>query len=200
MMNNIKCNQLESMDDEFNKLLNESNKVRVKIYYQLKDLEVITGLSKRSLLYRMKSVKEKYTGVDELLIKKGRSWKIHYTIIEEFMPKYKKATNVFNYGWKSFITWNLKDSYDLDYHKYLITEIRNLIPNSIFIFTIEKDARGVHHLHALTDINVSYISKCVNSTLNRYLSKFDYKALITEVNNKYNAITYLQKQAELHII
>jgi len=41
-MNNIKCNQLKSMNDEFNELINESNKVRVKIYYQLKDLEIIT--------------------------------------------------------------------------------------------------------------------------------------------------------------
>jgi len=148
----------------------------------------------------MKKVKEKYAGVDKLLTKKGRSWKIHYTIIEEFMPKYKKPTNYFNYGWKSFITWNLKDSYDLDYHKYLITEIRNLIPKSIFIYTIEKDSRGVHHLHALTDINVSYISKYVTATLNRYLNRYDYKALISEVNNKYSAIRYLQKQAELHVI
>jgi len=30
------------MNDEFNELINESNKVRVKIYYQLKDLEIIT--------------------------------------------------------------------------------------------------------------------------------------------------------------
>ena len=188
------------MNKEFNELLNESNKIRVNIHYKLKDLEIITGLSKRSLLYRMKKVKQKYTGVNKLLYKEGRCWKIHYTIIDEFMPIYRKCTNVFNYGWKSFITWNLKDNYDLDYHKHLISEIRNQIPESIFVYTIEKDKRGIYHLHALTNISMGYISKYVTGTLNRYLKSYNYKALITEVNNKYSAYRYLQKQSELFVV
>lgn len=188
------------MNQEFNELLNECNKVRVKVYYQLKDLEVITDLSKRSLLYRMKKIKLKYMGVSRLLFKKGRSWQIHYTLIDEFMPKYKKGSNIFNYGWKSFITWNLKNNYDVAYHKHLISEIRNLIPNSIFIFSIERDKRGVHHLHAITDVNISYASKYVMGVLNNYLKPFEFIAQIAEVNNKYSAVTYIKKQSEISII
>jgi hypothetical protein len=69
-----------------NKLLNEINKTRIKIYYNLNELSDITGLKTRALKYRMLEVKEKYTDITHLLRKEGRSWKIHYTLIIEFMP------------------------------------------------------------------------------------------------------------------
>ena len=48
------------MKEESKKNINDINNGRAKIYYQLNQLEEITGLSTRTLKYRMKLVKEKY--------------------------------------------------------------------------------------------------------------------------------------------
>lgn len=86
------------MKEEAKQIINNINEGRVKIYYQLNQLNAITGLSMRALKYRMITVKEKYNGINSLLYKEGKKWQIHYTIIDEFMPVYKpRMTTVDNH-------------------------------------------------------------------------------------------------------
>jgi hypothetical protein len=80
------------MKKECINLVNESNKNRSNIYYKLNQLTVITGLSPRMLKYKMLIVKQKYAGVTNLLKKEGKSWQIHHSIINEFMPVYKRKS------------------------------------------------------------------------------------------------------------
>ena len=110
-------------------------------------------MSIRSLKYRMKVVKEKYSNMPSLLNKVGNKWQIHNTIIStEFMPKYKKKqTNIMNHQWETLITWNMANSYDIKYHQQLITEVKDELPSVNIGYVIELDGRGVNHIHALTD-------------------------------------------------
>ena len=73
-------------------VINEINKSRIQVYYNLNELIPITGLKARALKYRMLDVKQRYAETPHLLNKEGRSWKIHYTLIIEFMPKYSPNT------------------------------------------------------------------------------------------------------------
>ena len=117
------------MKEESKEIINQINSGRAKIYYQLNQLEGLTGMSTRSLKYRMKEVKVKYSGVSHLLHRNGRAWEIHYTLIDEFLPKYnKKQTTIDNHKWETLLTWNTKDSYDIKYHIQLIHEVKQKLP------------------------------------------------------------------------
>lgn len=62
------------MNVNTNETINNINKNRVKIFYQLNQLGEITGLSPRTLKYRMKLVSKKYADMPSLLMKNGRAW------------------------------------------------------------------------------------------------------------------------------
>ena len=54
-----KCVKEQTMNNRFNELINETNSYRIKKYYNLSQLEELTGMSIRSLKYRMLDVKQK---------------------------------------------------------------------------------------------------------------------------------------------
>ena len=189
------------MKERYNELLDKINSGRIKIHYKLNELVEITGLCNRSLKYRMKAVKEKYDNVPSLLRKKGREWMIHYTILDEFMPKYQKhETNIYNHKWETLVTWNLKNNYEVKYHVELIEQIKGNLPACNIAYVIEQDARGFNHLHAIVDEDNDNVEKVVNAVLSRYLEKTDYKSQIEKINNKSSITTYLQKSGKITII
>ena len=148
------------MKEKYNQLLNESNKKRSNTYYQLNQLTEITGLSLRMLKYKMLKVKDKYEGVTSLLEKDGKQWKIHHSIINEFMPINKRKSNdETSYQWSSFVTWNPFQNYDADYHVELIKEIKSNLPENTIKYTIELDKRGFNHVHFISDAEVSKTKK-----------------------------------------
>jgi len=178
-----------------NKLLNEINKTRIKIYYNLNELTDITGLKTRALKYRMSEVKEKYTYIPHLLRKEGRSWKIHYTLIIEFMPKYSSnIKTIYNENWISTSTWNPKNNYSIDYHVQLVYEVKAQLPEHKIAYTIETDKRGVHHVHLMSTAKTNDLADAVERVLGQYLDlKKECMLQTTNIHNKYSLFEYLKK-------
>jgi hypothetical protein len=182
-------------------IINKINDNRIKIYYQLNQLEQITGMSPRSLKYRMNDVKIKYSNIPSLLYRVGRAWQIHYTIIFEFFPKYKKKkTTIDNHKWETLITWNTKDSYDVNYHIQLIKEVKRELPNVNFGYVIETDGRSVNHLHALTDGFKSEVEVAVLGILNKYIEPNQYHFDVEKINNIGSSTSYLKKSGTITIL
>jgi hypothetical protein len=189
------------MKEECKKIINEVNGSRAKIYYQLNQLGAITGMSTRTLKYRMKIVKEKYSNLPSLLNRSGKSWRIHYTIVYEFFPKYKKnQTNVINHKWETLLTWNTKDDYDVNYHIQLIKDVKKEIPNVNIGYVVELDGRGVNHLHAITDGYKESVEVAVVSVLNKYIASNLYHYQIAKINNHGSITSYLQKNGGITIL
>lgn len=197
----MSSNAQENMIKEYNELLKEHNELvnkcnndKLEIYSTLTELIVITGLKKRALLYRMIKVKEKYADMPNLLMKKGRSWKIHYTIIQEFMPKRnKKDLTIYTFPWKNMVTWNTRSKYDIDCQKEFINQVKDRLSLYTIYYTIELDTRGFPHVHFLSNANKSELKQAVDYVMDLYLSKREYKLEVSEINNKYCAIKYLDK-------
>jgi hypothetical protein len=189
------------MNVNTNETINNINKNRVKIFYQLNQLGEITGLSPRTLKYRMKLVSKKYADMPSLLIKNGRAWQIHYTIIDEFMPIYTKSqTTLSNHKWETFVTWNTKDNYDVKYHIQLITEVKEKLPSCNIAYVIETDQRGYNHLHALADSLNDEVKEAVSDVMGKYVNKGDYRLQIEKINNRTSVTSYLKKSGTITII
>jgi hypothetical protein len=180
------------MKEECIKLVNDSNKNRINIYYQLNQLTTITGLSNRMLKYKMLKVKEKYEGITNLLKKEGRCWLIHASIVSEFMPINKRRSKE-TIDWLSFVTWNPFQNYDVDYHVELIKEIKLKLPDSTLKYTIELDRRGYNHVHFISDADYSKTKKVVDEVVMKYFKWFEVTYQVTEIKNKFRSENYLQK-------
>jgi hypothetical protein len=176
-------------------VINEINKSRIKVYYNLNELIPITGLKTRALKYRMLKVKESYINKPFLLFKKGRSWKIHYTLIIQFMPKYTPTTKtIYNENWTSTSTWNTKNNYTVDYHEQIVYEIKALLPQYKIAYTVESDGRGVHHTHIMSTANTNDLAYVVELVLSQYLDlKHECHVQTNKINNKYSLFEYLRK-------
>ena len=183
------------MKEQYNKLVNESNKNRLAIYYKLNQLTTITGLSPRMLKYKMLNVKEMYAGVTNLLKKEGKCWKIHPNIINEFMPinKLKKTNEIESVSWTSFVTWNPFQNYDADYHVELIKEIKLSLPENKIKYTVELDKRGFNHVHFLSDASLLKTKKVVDMVVLKYFEWYEVTYQVTEINNRFSCEEYLQK-------
>lgn len=180
---------------KLNKLINECNAKRVGIYYNLSQLTTLTGLSPRMLKYRIKKVKSKYVDTPTLLSKVGRSWRIHYTIIHEFLPirTHKSRTTLTNFKWNTMATWSMKSNYTLSYHDQLIKEVSDaMIKHSIY-YTIELDKRGCPHVHLVSDAPQTTIQQAIKRVLDTYLSPKEYRLLVSQIDNKPSVIGYLKK-------
>lgn len=189
------------MEEENKKIINDINSTRVKIYYQLNQLEDITGMSPRALKYRMKIVKEKYSNVPSLLYRTGKAWQIHYTLIDEFLPKYnKKQTTVDNHKWETLISWNTKDNYDVNYHIQLINEVKQQIPTANIAYVVEVDGRGFNHIHAITDGYKENVEVATLNVLKKYLDYSQYRCQVEKINNYGSTTSYLKKSGTITIL
>jgi hypothetical protein len=183
------------MKSKVKELLNEANEGRIKLYYNLAELETLTGMCSRALKYRMLDVKKKYKDVPMLLSKKYRQWYIHYTLVDEFKPKYKtKNRTVATYDLKTLATWNPKYNYDVKYHLQLIKEIKESLPAKLITYTVETDNRGYNHTHLVSDADVYEVHCAIEKTLNKYLlNKGEIQFKIEPITNKYSTVEYIKK-------
>ena len=180
---------------EYDELINQVNSSRVKIYYNLSELMDKTGLSIRALKYRMLDVKRKYENIPTLLSKKNHTWRIHYTIINEFDPKYRiKNRTAYNYNWTTTATWNPKYNYDIKYHLHLLNEVKSHLPGKVISYAIEQDLRGVNHTHLLTDADTQMLNTAITITLGKYYADpKEWQIKLGPVLNKYSSVDYLKK-------
>ncbi len=182
------------MKKNFNELVNECNGKRAKIYYNLNQLVSITGMSIRTLKYRMKEVKIKYSEMPNLLRRERKCWQIHYSIVKEFLPKrVSKKCSINNYKWVTLVGWNMKENYDVAYQKELILQIKKLLPANKIYYVIERDNRGNNHIHLITDAAKVEIESAANEVLKRYLTKREFRLDVNTINNKYSTVQYMAK-------
>ena len=182
------------MKKECEVLINESNKGRSNIYYQLNQLNNITGLSTRMLKYKMNKVKEQYANVPSLLMKDGRKWKIHISLINLFMPvKNRKTYAETNYKWKSFTTWSPQHNYDKDYHIELINQVKKELPNSIIKYAIELNSKGFNHVHFVSDTSADIMKKAVEKVVFAYLTWSEVSLEVKDIINQYSSVSYTNK-------
>lgn len=181
------------MNLELLKIIEQCNSKRSNIYYKLNQLESITGLSTRMLKYRMKAIKQKYINIPSLLCKIGKSWQIHISIVNEFLPIRNNKNRQPIEKWQSFCTWNTKNSYTVDYHLVLINEIKESISPAIIQFAIEEDKRKVNHVHIIATIGEIELNKAVQTILGKYIEQSQYRIQISSINNKYSAVQYIAK-------
>lgn len=182
-------------------IVNEINKSKVKIFFKLNQLPEITGLKIRALKYRMVEIKNKYANIPSLLKKEGRYWQIHYTIIDEFLPKKtRKQTNIYTFDWQNLVTWNPLKNYDVAYHVELVHQIKKQLPNNTILYAVETDLRNINHIHFITDAQKDELETVVNNTLQLYLThkignklNKEYYLEINKIFNKYNLVSYLRK-------
>tara|TARA_R110000751_G_scaffold203091_1_gene307532 strand:- start:275 stop:475 length:201 start_codon:yes stop_codon:yes gene_type:complete len=62
--------------------------MKQKTHLKYADIITITGISERTFRYRMADLKIKYKNSPDLLFKKGHSWRIHVSLINEFNNKH----------------------------------------------------------------------------------------------------------------
>ncbi len=176
-----------------------------KIYYDTNTVMDITGVSERTLRYRLAEVSKKYKKVPSLLYQKKREWRIHNSILDEFIPKYKsKGKHLVNREWKSFITWAPRDKYCKGYHASLVKQIMDCFPPEAypterFFPVLEKNSSGVHHVHLLSIYPPDEIGDVVESVIRikQLLTTKDCRVEVAPVHSKAQAITYLFKEKEL---
>lgn len=189
------------MNISFTEAIRKLQEKRAKIYYSLKSLEKITSLSPRSLKYRMKLIKKKYEGDEFSLSKKGKQWNIHFTLINEFLPKYKgKRESIYAEKWITEFSWNLKNSYDYNYHSKLIELIKVNLGKYKIGFCIEKDERGYYHVHGISVASRNKVLDSVKKILSQFLDNKENRIKVNEVRDKYFYIEYMKKQGEIKFI
>jgi hypothetical protein len=182
------------MKNEHEVLINESNKFRINTYYRLNQLNSITGLSTRMLKYKMTEIKKKYGNVPKLLVKEGRQWRIHESLIYLFMPvKVRKCYNENNYTWQSFATWSTQLNYDTGYHLELINQIKRELPKNVIKYTIEQNRKGFNHVHFLCDTSAVEVKKAINKILYQYLEWYEVSIEVTDLINHYSGVSYTNK-------
>lgn len=181
--------------NRYKELINQTNESRIKLFYNIAELEKLTGMSTRALKYRMLDVKEKYRDVTSLLHKRHRQWQIHYTIVDEFKPKYNtKGRSIETFDLKTIATWNPKYNYDVKFHLQLIKEIKEQLPTNLLTYTVELDSRGYNHTHMVSDADLNQVHTAINSTLNKYLlGKSEIQFDIDYIKNKFSTIEYIKK-------
>lgn len=139
-------------------------------------------------------VKKKFNGKTKLLNKEGKSWRIHYSIINEFMPiKKRKSNPISNENWKCFATWNPHNNYGIEYHYELIKEIKQQLPENKIKYAIELDKRGNYHTHFICDAPTNDTKQIVENVMNKYFSWFEIIYQVADINNKFSSMRYITK-------
>ncbi len=176
------------------------SKHKLQDYYTTSQIIKITGVSERTVRYRLSKLK-KTEGKQQLLYKDEdtNQWFISKLLVDEFYSKYKprKATR-YNQPWQSFLTWVMRDSYDDAAHNYLIKKVKDAFPHEDFnkdwCFVIEKTQRGINHVHGLSLLNHKILFPVIHSIIKESgIPETDYDVLIGEVENRHCSEKYLRK-------
>lgn len=163
-------------------------------YYKLNQLSQFVDLQERALKYRMNSVKRKYQNRPELLHKKGRSWRIHESIIFEFDRKRNtKRDNQFHT--QSLVTVSPNGNYCKESLKEIVTEayrqlshIRTDLHVRYYIEQGEKG--GINHIHILVNLSTNFETVIRRACKHYIAAHID----VREVFLERNLIKYLEKE------
>lgn len=186
----MKLNKVK-FDEQIELFYSERKK---KDYYSCSDVMEITGISERTLRYRLKELAELYKDVPSLINKKNRKWRIHANLVDQFLPKYEpRVYTLANYDWKSVTTWITVDNYDEAYHRQLIYEVEQAYPDNTFHCVIEKTKKGINHVHIVSDAPSDKLYSGVTATLNQYIEPSRYRYEVEDIRNKPQIIRYLKK-------
>lgn len=181
------------MEDKlkFNSLVRQLNNRRYKKSYKLIELVDILGIGYKSLKNMVGEIYEKYEP-HGLITKEGRSYQIHYSMLDKFKLKQPRQLTIYSYDWKSSITWSTIYKYDRKYHEWLISELKNRTNGVNYIHVIEKDDNDRFHVHMLADKEPQQLKPIIDNLLGCYLDK-EYSLYCERVNNKGSSVDYLIK-------
>jgi len=168
--------------------------MKLKEYYNLKELEGLVDLKTRQLKYRMKKVKEKYKN-DDRLYRDKKQWNIHKSIIFEFdRKKISKDARICKTN--TLVTINPDGNYDVEYNYQLLKDlIRDLnIAIGIHVtcdYYIEQGERGQKfHTHFTTNLTPKF-SRLIYRYANVYTRcNVDVRCVYEE----WQLLDYLQKE------
>lgn len=189
-------NTKEEIKKDFNELIRINNSKKYNKWYKLKDIVTIKNISYRSLKSMVKEVYDTHNP-QGTIEKKGRRYFIHYSILDAFQLKRPKTTTIYSHFWLSNVSWTTKNFYDIEYHKYMIAELKLLIPERNIIETIELDKSNRYHVHLLADLQPEYLEPIIESLLDFYLdNKTNYRLYCKPVYNIGSSIDYLMKSPQ----
>ena len=177
----------------FNEIIKSKNDQKLDIWFCLKDLVELKGISYRSLKTMVKEIYNKYKD-HGTIYKKGGRYYIKYNLLDKFELKQPRKVTNYSYNWKSNISYTTLDRYELKYHQSIIQEIKNNTPKVLYLEKIEPDKSGRLHVHMLADAKPEELKPVISNILNTYLENENYYRLYCEpVLNKACSIKYLKK-------
>lgn len=179
---------------KFNSLVRQLNNRRYKKSYKLKDLVEVLGISYKSLKNMVGEIYNKYEA-HGLILKEGRSYQIHYSMLDKFKLIQPRKTTIYSHEWKSNISWSTKNKYDKKYHEWLISELKKRTIDVNYIHTIEYDENKRLHVHMLADYEPEQLEPTINDLLTFYLEN-EYRLYCNKVNNKGSSVDYLIKNPQ----
>lgn len=180
----------------FNEIIRDKTNKKLDIWYCLKDLVEIKGISYRSLKSMVKPIYTKYKEQGSIYKKSGRYY-IKYTLLDAFELKQPRKTTIYSYNWKSNISYTTKDSYSIEYHQKIIDDIKSETSDVKYIESIELDKSNRYHVHMIADYKPKYLKPIIAEVLNKYLDNSNnYRLYCEPVHNKACSINYLIKNPQ----
>ena len=189
-------NKIEKDRSRFNKIIKDKNDMKLDIWYSLKDLVEVKGISYRSLKYMVKPIYAKYKDQGSIY-KKGRRYYIKYNLLDAFELKQPRKKTVYSHHWKSNISYTTKDYYSVDYHNKVIEEIKNETHEVNYLDAIELDKSGRCHVHMIADYEPKYLKPIIDQILKKYMEDCsNYRLYCEPIQNKACTINYLMKNPQ----
>jgi len=181
---------------KFNEIIKKKNDTKLDIWYCLKDLVEIKGISYRSLKNMVKPIHEKYKDQGAIYKKQGRYF-IKYTLLDAFELKQPRKTTIYSYDWKSNISYTTRDHYSLEYHQKIVDEIKKETQEVNYLYAIEQDKSDRFHVHMIGDYEPKYVEPIITNILDKYLeNEENYRLYCQPVFNKACSINYLIKNPQ----
>tara|TARA_R110002049_G_scaffold307720_2_gene509182 strand:- start:996 stop:1571 length:576 start_codon:yes stop_codon:yes gene_type:complete len=191
MRRNIEINK-----NRFNTIIKSKNDNKLDIWYCLKDLVELKGISYRSLKNMVKDVYTKNKDQGTIYKKSGRYF-IKYNLLDAFELKQPRRKTIYSHNWKANISYTTKDCYSIEYHQKIIDEIKDETSSVNYLEAIEQDKSNRFHVHMIADYEPKYLKPIISDVLNKYLdSSNNYRLYCEPVQNKACSINYLIKNPQ----
>lgn len=180
----------------FDEMIKAKNDKKLDIWYSLKDLVELKGISYRSLKNMVKDVYAKHKEQGSIYKQSGRYY-IKYTLLDAFELKQPRKTTVYSHFWKANISYTTKDFYEMEYHQQIVGEIKDRTAEVNYLESIELDDSERYHVHMVADFEPKYLKPIINGVLEKYLdSAQNYRLYCEPVQNKACTINYLMKNPQ----
>lgn len=180
----------------FDEVIKAKNDTKLNIWYSLKDLVELKGISYRSLKNMVKDVFVKHKEQGSIYKQSGRYY-IKYTLLDAFELKQPRKTTLYSHHWKSNISYTTKDFYELEYHQQIVGEIKHKTTEVNYLETIEQDGSNRYHVHMVADYEPKYLKPIIDEILKKYLDgSKNYRLYCEPVQNKACSINYLLKNPQ----